>query len=416
MKLFLLILKNLRRNRLRSILTALAIILLVAIYSMIATVMGFLDEVTTEKSSNVYLVITERYRIPSRFDRSLMERIVYPGSALHEELLRIPGFDPRNYTIWHFVGFTTDPNDPPKDSDLQFFVIATVPDTIPTMVEGMEDVDPRLGLLMKRPPQTGRDNIGVLMGPQRLARLGKKVGDVFPAKSISHREGTGIGKPIEMDIEIVGELPGDRWGDLAVMDYEYLDRVLKEKKNEMDGKVMLGWLLLPDQESASRVAALIEKRIPELKCETAASARSRFMEPVKGLLWGIRYLLSPAIVVVITLIIANAISITVRERRQEIAVLKVLGFQGTQLMILVVGEALLLGVLAGLLGSVTVFTYVNYGMGGISMGGFFPHAKVPVQVFTWGPVLGAGTAFFASLLPAWLARSVKVSEVFAKVA
>ena len=52
-----------------------------------------------------------------------------------------------------------------------------------------------------------------------------------------------------------------------------------------------------------------------------------FIEPYRDLLWGMRWLLTPAILVVMALVIANAISITVRERRTETAVMKVLGFQ-----------------------------------------------------------------------------------------
>ena len=48
-----------------------------------------------------------------------------------------------------------------------------------------------------------------------------------------------------------------------------------------------------------------------------------------------------------SLVIANAISISVRERRTEMAVLKVLGF-ALQILRLVLGEALLLGVLSRL--------------------------------------------------------------------
>ena len=49
----------------------------------------------------------------------------------------------------------------------------------------------------------------------------------------------------------------------------------------------------------------------------------------------------------LSLVIANAISISVRERRMELAVMKVLGFRPLQILVLVLGESLLLGVTAG---------------------------------------------------------------------
>ena len=41
---------------------------------------------------------------------------------------------------------------------------------------------------------------------------------------------------------------------------------------------------------------------------------------------------------------------------------------------------------------------------------------VPAGALWWGPVLGSVAAVAGSFLPAWSARSVRVSEVFAKVA
>ncbi len=52
----------------------------------------------------------------------------------------------------------------------------------------------------------------------------------------------------------------------------------------------------------------------------------------------------------ILLVTANTMSMAVRERRTEIAVLKTLGFSSSRVMGLIVAEALLLGLLGGLLG------------------------------------------------------------------
>ena len=46
---------------------------------------------------------------------------------------------------------------------------------------------------------------------------------------------------------------------------------------------------------------------------------------------------------------------------------------------------------------------------------FFPSFMIPAQAWLWGAAVGAGTAVVGSFLPAWSARSVKVSEVFSKV-
>jgi uncharacterized membrane protein len=73
MKFFVLILKNLLRNLVRTVLTALAVILLVAIFTMIVTVLRFLENAMAARETDVPLVVTERFRIPSRFDRRYLE-------------------------------------------------------------------------------------------------------------------------------------------------------------------------------------------------------------------------------------------------------------------------------------------------------------------------------------------------------
>ena len=61
-----------------------------------------------------------------------------------------------------------------------------------------------------------------------------------------------------------------------------------------------------------------------------------------------RWFLAPACIIVLALVLANAISISVRERRTELAVMKVLGFRPRQIVLLVLGESVLLGLLSGL--------------------------------------------------------------------
>src|SRR5260370_27136999 len=50
-------------------------------------------------------------------------------------------------------------------------------------------------------------------------------------------------------------------------------------------------------------------------------------------------------------VLSNSISVATRERRAEMAVLKVLGFEPRAIMALVVGEAVLVGAASGLIGA-----------------------------------------------------------------
>jgi putative ABC transport system permease protein len=267
---------------------------------------------------------------------------------------------------------------------------------------------------MKSPPVSGADNIGIIMGPERLKKLKKNVGDVFTAYVLDPDPTVRQ----EYEFEVVGVLPASsRWTSFCFMDVEYLRRKLKAIKHPNEGKVDLGWLMVQSQEAATQVAQTITTYLPQVKCETLASAMGRFLESYKDLLYGIKYILVPAIYFVMTLIVANAISITVRERRKELAVLKVLGFSGTQLLILVLGEGLLLGLLAGTIGSWSMYGLINLVMEGINIPiGFFPLFFVPREALWWGPASGVIVALVGCVMPAISARTVKVVDVFSKVA
>src|SRR5260370_22212075 len=136
------------------------------------------------------------------------------------------------------------------------------------------------------------------------------------------------------------------------MNFRYLDKTIDDynKKNAdphsmSDKRLTLMWVRVPDTAAFEKVADQItsspDYKSPEVKCETGSSGIANFLDPYKDLLFGMRWLLVPAILITMALVIANAISISVRERRTEMAVLKVLGFTPNQILALVMGQAVL---------------------------------------------------------------------------
>jgi putative ABC transport system permease protein len=180
------------------------------------------------------------------------------------------------------------------------------------------------------------------------------------------------------------------------------------------------WIRVPDREKFEQSAGTLMNstsfKTPAIKCETASSGISTFLDAYKDLL-RIFHILGYAILLILVLVVANAISIGVRERMTEMAVLKVLGFQPWQILAMVLGEAMLLGMVGGFLSSGFTYWIVNFVMNGIRFPiAFFGAFFVPTDALWWGVVLGGLTSFFGSVIPAWNACAVKVSEIFARVA
>ena len=230
-------------------------------------------------------------------------------------------------------------------------------------------------------------------------------------------------------MEIVGVFPAGRYDGLGAIHADYYNGEMDRyplthggRKHALaDRSLNIVWLKVPDTDAFNRLARQIETSpnyaLPAVKCETAASGIAAFLDAYRDILWIMRWPFSVACLATLSLIIANSISISVRERRLELAVLKVLGFRPTQILWMVLGEALLLGAGAGLASAAMTYAAINWGFGGLSFPlGFFDRFFVPEAALWWGPFIGGAAALVGSFLPALSARGVKVADVFSKVA
>ena len=409
-KLFLIMLKNLRRNVVRTVLTTIVIMVLVLMVTGIATVLVGLDRYTEEQAKDLKLIITDRYQLPSMMPASYANYLDPNSSGC---LLSRKDVGPDDFMTWCFYGGYLDPNQRTLENLVFFFV--TDPKSVIPMMDDMGDMDPRV----VRKLQENKN--GCLMGPERMRAMNRRVGERFKVYSINYKD-------IDLEFEIVGELPKGRYDKLGIMRADYFNDAMDEyaRKNKaphpLDQKRLnLIWLRVPDRDAFHRVAQQIESasvlQNPPVKVETASSGIAAFMEPYRTFLFGLKWVLIPLLLAIMALVVANSISISVRERRTEMAVLKVLGFLPRQIAILVVGEALLVGGVSSLVAAGGTYLYLNLTYGGIPFPvGFISVFPVPAASLAWGLLIGLGVGLLGSFLPALSARSVKVSEVFAKVA
>ena len=418
MKFFLLILKNLRRNLLRTILTGLGTIVLVFVVTLIWSVLDFLNKATEEKSQNLKMIVTERWQIPSQMPFTYATTLA-EGAARNEGDVR-----PMDSMSWAFYIGTLDPEKMTNDNFV--FAIATQPDAVMSMMDELDEMEagPERDRMIALCERLKTNKQSLILGVDRLKAINKRVGDRITVHGIMYKE-------IDLEFEIIGTFPEAiaRYAQSAVFNREYLydaldawPRTHKGEQHSLAQKNMnIMWLRVPSNEAFERVSEQIENSplytAPAVKCQTLSSAVSSFLDAYRDLIWGARYLLSPAILATLSLIISNSISISVRERRKEMAVLKVLGFQPRDIMFLVIGEALIIGAAAGLLSAVTTTLFINEVMGGLKLPiAFFQAFTIPNEAILWGLAIGAGTAFVGSVIPAWNARRVRVSDVFSKVA
>ena len=153
------------------------------------------------------------------------------------------------------------------------------------------------------------------------------------------------------------------------------------------------------------------------KTETEQAFRAGFVA-LAGNLALLLNVIGMAVAFTILLVTANTMSIAVRERQQEIAVLKTLGFSSLLVMTLILSEALLLGLMGGLLGIlfargiIAVLVNVPF-LGDILRG--FPSLGLSPQIASLGIGMALLLGLLAGFIPALLAYRARITEALRQV-
>jgi putative ABC transport system permease protein len=419
----LLLLKSSRRNPLRTALSYLAVFVLVGLVVTVWSALHVLDRLIAFKAGEIKMVVSERWQSESELPISYARRLCEGGA----DPSRPDSVWPTDAMTWQFYLGTIDPANNTRDS--QIFFIALEPRKAPTLMDRTYDDVPfqspqrsgpklaQTAEFMEAVARMENDRRCVIIGRKVLTALNKRVGERIKVTGMNFKD-------IDLEMEIVGTFPEGRFDDTAIMHRDYLNSALAlyatnhpgQKHEKADRSLSLVVLEVPDVRSYNQVAEQIETstefRNPAVKCETLAAYAVSQLEGYRDIIWGMRWLLSPASLITTGLILANAISLSVRERRKEMAVLKVLGYRPAQILLLVLGEAMLISGLAGLISSLLVYHTVNEFA---DFADFVLPLYIPDRALWWGPVVGILTGWAGSLLPAWMACRVHVATVFARV-
>jgi putative ABC transport system permease protein len=175
----------------------------------------------------------------------------------------------------------------------------------------------------------------------------------------------------------------------------------------------------PDRAGAvSRaVDELFENADPPTRTETEAAFRAGFLAMAGNLTLLLRSI-GLAVCFTILLVTANTMSMALRERRTEIAVLKTLGFPRRLVLALVLGEALVLGGLGGglglLLSRLAIRALPKVPLVGDAVAGF-PNLGLTPAVAVLGVSLALLLGFFAGLFPAVGAYRARIVDTLRTV-
>lgn len=248
---------------------------------------------------------------------------------------------------------------------------------------------------------------GAIVGIDTAKRFGWKIGDRIPLQATIYRKPDG--SPWEFTIEGIYDSPVKGTDKTQFFfHYDYLNE-------SMRGSIfsdVVGWYLVkvadPAQADAiaKRMDALFANSPAETKTATEKVFASDFAKQIGDI--GTMVTAIAAVVILFILFVAgNAMAQSIRERTNELAILKTLGFTDGKVLAMVLLESSIVAVAGGGLG--LLLAWVIIGLGDPT-GGFLPVFHFPPKDFAAGVAIVLLLGLLSGLVPALQASRLKIVD------
>lgn len=383
MKFSRLILANLFRKKARLVLT-------IGSFAVALFLFALLGVVNDAFSRGADVVSADRLVIINR--TSIINTIPL---SYRDEILRIPGVKCITHNNW-FGGVYQDP----KNFFPQFVIDP----------ENQRQVYPELIVPDDQWNTFLKDRQGAIVGAATMKRFGWKIGDRIPIKTTLY----GLqDKPMEFNIDGVyhGAKPEDDETQFWIQ-WEYFKESVPDS---LKGQV--GWYVLrvDNPDDAPRIAKTIDNMYLNSPYETKTETESAFAQGWVKQFGNIKFLImSIGTVVFFTLLLVtgNTMAISVRERTNELGVLKAIGFSDRTVLGFILGESMVIA-LAGCIGLLLA-------LGAIpalsrAMAGMLPPLLITAKTVVYGIAAALIVGFASGILPAYGAMRMRVVNALRRV-
>jgi putative ABC transport system permease protein len=238
------------------------------------------------------------------------------------------------------------------------------------------------------------DRSGALVGSDVAAKNGWKTGDTIPMRSNIFRQRDGS-DTWNLNISAVYHVE-DGDNSSVYIHYEYLNEARTYGRDE------IGWAVLKiaDPERGPEISRTIDALFANSSAETRTTSESAFLQGFAnqmGNVAAIVTIVAAAVFFTMLLVTANAMAQGVRERVREIAVLRTFGYSNALVVGLVLAEGLGIAVLGAALGLWLGNSVTRY-IGGMVQT-FLPLLSIPPKTFVTGTVLAVALGTLSCALP-----------------
>lgn len=381
---FSMIMKNLGRNRRRTALTVAAIAMPIFAFTFARTFVDltqqFFEESDRKMRVAVHHKLTYTAALPERM-RDEIEALAPPGYL--NGVLR---------TAW-FGGRV-------QDSKLPFPSFSADRDTFARVMSEFEMTPAEIEAFQ-------RERRGAVIGKALADGMNWKVGDRITLRG-------GIPPFVEMEFIIVA-IPRGLENAVVYFGHDYCNEVWLEETGRARG-VNNFWLKCNSEEARTWALTAIDRHFANTEYETESEMESQFIASFTqsggdwvGLVWTVGRM----VVVVAVMVALNTMSMAFRERTQELAVMRAVGFSATRITFLVLIEGLILGVIGGLVAVLPPYLITN--LVTVRVPGMGAAIEVPATSAAMAFAVALGAGGLAALAPAWMAGRLQVAAALRKV-
>ena len=376
---FKLILRNTIRHRLRTVLTILGMAIAILSFGLLRTVV------------DAWYAGVERAAADRLITRNAISLIFRLPLAYLNKIKAVPGVKRVAYGYW-FGGIYIDE----KNFFPQFAV--DLPNYLDIYSEFVVPGEQRQVLLKERN--------ACVAGRKLAKRFGWKPGDIITLR------GTIFSGNWELVLRAVYRGMDDTTDEnLLLFHYDYVNEAMKKNSPAMANQVGYFVTQVTDIDQAPTIAGQIDASFKNSLAETLTESEKAFqlgfVSMTKAIVVAIQ-IVSYVVIVIILIVLANTMAMTARERHEEYAVLKTLGFQGHHLVTLIAGESVTIALIGGLVGLGAIFPAAFFFRTALS--NYFQVFTVSDQTLSICLVIAVGIGLLAAIFPAWRAARLPIAE------
>jgi putative ABC transport system permease protein len=380
MKFLPLLLANLRRKKIRTTLTIGSFVVAFFLFGLLGAIAyGFRQGIDVAGADR--LVVIGRTSIIQPLPLTYFER-----------LKRLPGVKDVAHSTW-FGGIYQDP----KNFFAQF---AIVPDDWLRMYPEFVVDEAQWSAFLA-------DRQGCIVGRKLAERFGWKLGDHVPLQAPGYLGGGG------WDFNVRGIYRGTRPNDDESQFWLRHDYLYEKAPPYWRG--IVGWYVVrvanPDQ--ATAIARAIDEEFGNSASETRTQTESAFAAAFVRQMGNIEFLLraiGSIVFFTLLLVTGNTMAIAVRERTNELAVLKAIGYSDRFVLGLVLAESMLIAFVGGAVG-----LWLAHGVTTRDITQGLILLYLPATALVAGAGLALATGALAGLLPALGAMRLSVVDALRRV-